>query len=290
MLSKERYNRALTSLVHLRQNEIGNREDSFQPLLDQHYLTQKALEGLGIKGSSISLATLPRINTVVRPVGGSNEPKAATIIEILGMPRTGKTTLIINAKKKFDLKVVEEQWRYIKGMLDRQGIYDFGIHEEIKLGRSSGVFLKILEKMETNKNVKSLLLDRGGMDAMVFLRAGFLSGKVSYEVFKVDEPFFRLPLTFNPDQSGFNQALILCLVPPEISLKREGPRKRPGRIMNQEFLSALYDQYLRFYYELLTTPHCNAFACLDLDKGIKSNKALFDKTIEEILIGPAGLG
>jgi hypothetical protein len=66
-----------------------------------------------------------------------------------------------------------------------------------------------------------------------------------------------------------NTLLILLLTTPEESLRREGHRETPGRIMNPTFLSVLYEQYIRLHYEMLFYPKVYAkdrpffYACLD---------------------------
>lgn len=79
-------------------------------------------------------------------------------------------------------------------------------------------------------------------------------------------------------------ALILCLAPPNISRER-GSKKR--------FLNTLYEQYLRFHYEMINyqklsgNPRPITYVCLDFSGSPEENYTLLKNTVDAVLT-PAG--
>jgi len=164
---------------------------------------------------------------------------------------------------------------------------EFGDYYEIievfSLGQTAEKYLRIPDSEE-----RPIVFDRGELDIVAFTQANFILGRIEGGRYYRMINFFRIPFSFRPDRVESQKALIICLVPPGVSLERGEPQDKPGRFMNPEFLGTLYEQYLRLHWELLTGYRPFYYACLDSTGAPKENQRLFTETLDEILLKMKG--
>jgi len=290
LLENERYNRALKAAAKLKVVSPGS-SNLAQTLLEEQYVTQLALSELGMNVEEL-LCNLPSINTLLIP--NKEPPKKRLdlplLIEVAGTPKSGKTTLITYAQKSFDIFPISERAAFVKRRTQQKlgKHWTYQAMEETKHLITVATSL-MLSKLE--KGHRAVVADRDMVDNLIFGRAYFVDGRLIPSTFSSnyhgDERIYSEPVGGLEEVStrpNHLYALILCLTTPKISLKREGFRFRPGRVMNKNFLGTLYEQYLRFHYQALKLNRNFPYACLDLSgKNLQENKKLFDSMISGIL-------
>jgi len=280
VLNRERYNQALSALSTLGEFDPLTR----QTLLDEEWHTQLALNALGITPES-SVSIIPGINQIVNPPSTTRAEKPGDIfIEVAGIPKAMKTSLIRKAAQRLPLIRIKEVAREIKGQIKETDWSDlsglggyYAIYESFKHSRLAEYYLRM-----GGRN-RPKIIDRGILDCLPFLRSHFLLGRIKREPFKTISDFFRIPLSSNNSQLTNKHALVICLITPKLSLEREGQRETPGDVMNLTFLSTLYGQYLRLYHELLSQPASFPFACIDMSGSFDQNWRIFNQTLKRII-------
>lgn len=287
-LSQERHRQVIFALTNLRERGLGCDEETKQLLVQEKELTDKALGFLGITAEALP-RQIPYINQVFLPSQlRLIEPESVDIC-VGGMPCAGKSTLANNTLTQFpDLELVGQNWRELKKILDRRkeplpeelGGW-FATFERTKL--LATVIEAELVRKRPNSYPAKMILDRETMDASIFLRSHLAFGRLNGDHFVnlLEQAVCNLK---NTKRVGGENALILCLVSPETSLKREGKREKPGRVMWRPFLKTLYEQYLRFYAELLMKKNILSlpFVCLDTSGSFEESQARFNHALEEI--------
>lgn len=280
MLNSERYNQALSALSTLGEFDQLTR----QTLLDEEWRTQLALNALGVTQES-PVSKIPGINQIVNPSYIARAEKPGDIfIEVAGMPKAMKTSLIRKAAQRLPLIRIKEAAREIKGQIKEADWSDlpglggyYAIYESFKHSRLAEFYLKMEERNRPK------IIDRGILDCLPFLRSHFLLGRIKREPFTTINDFFRIPLSFNNSQLNNKHALVICLIAPKLSLEREGQRETPGDVMNLSFLSTLSEQYLRLYHELLSQPASFPFVCVDMSGSFDQNWRIFSQTLQTII-------
>lgn len=248
-------------------------------MFSEQYATEKALRALGITPSK-PLSKLPRINEIIPPnIKIPLSPLKE--IEMAGMPKAGKTTTVSFLEQAgfpalyfYDLGSKAKKW--VADYAPEE--FDYFLVNIIKQGLLAKVFLQ-----SPAPESGTIIFDQGELDILPFVRADFISGRIGGEKFWNFSRFLSLPLGFTEGQVKSQKAFILCLTPPETSLQREGPRSKPGRYMNPDFLEILLEQYLRLHYELLSGPRPFYYCCLDFTPpSLAENQELLKKTLENI--------
>jgi hypothetical protein len=123
--------------------------------------------------------------------------------------------------------------------------------------------------------------ERGYIDEVTMKRMLSLQGKTHFPTEDLD--LFEQTEFFTQDKE-FYLTFILCLIPPNVSRKR-GSKK--------DFLDTLYEQHLRFHYEMINyqklsgNPCPITYVCLDFSGSPEENYTLLKNTVETVL-APAG--
>ena len=257
MLENWRYNRALEA--NAKQVEAGAKEI----LLDEEYRTQLALEYLGIREDTTP-SEAPKVGSLlVRPDLMANL-RVPYAVEVLGMPRAGKSTAINRYLKelwlrgeRYKLAFVEEGPRKIEpdyGDLRYSDPFHYSL-----LGGTATFFGYIEALKNVNSGMRLVVSDRGQIDRRAFRRVLFGRGDVDPKVME-DEGEFMYDLENTPVQIG---GVIMMMTRPEISFGRG----KPGPVANKDFLPRLYEQYWRLHGEILQgeVPY-RIYACIDGEK------------------------
>lgn len=155
-------------------------------------------------------------------------------IEVAGMPRSGKTSLIAAA-----IPTIEKLGINTDLIAEQDVPFDKDCSPVLY---SSVIFHRTAEallKHEFNLKRKQLLfLERGIFDRIAFLDTLKVLGEINSEDAKITSRYIvRL-------FSGYVDGLIICHASPKLSLIRESPREKPGRVMNPEFLTTLQKAYV----------------------------------------------
>ncbi len=239
MLDNPRFNATLSA-----KNE-WQFQNTRQLLLDQQYLTQKALSELGVNSLTIpsKIPKADRILMVPEKVAGLRKPYA---VEILGMPGSGKTTMINRyleelwiEKKRHEVVLVKEGVRSIK---EEYGNLRYTDPFMYSLLAGSATFLDYIEASTSNSRM--IIADRGQIDRRIFRRILFSQGNVNPKIME-EENQFMYGLENTPVQIC---GIIMFMVRPETSL---GRIKKEGPVVNTNTLPKMYEQYMRLHREIL---------------------------------------
>jgi len=300
MLSHERYLQSLVGLERLGAEGFEVDERTRQRLLVEQYATQTALARLGVCASD-SPGCVPEINRLLLPDDYvEQERMSGVLIEVWGMPNSLKTTSLRNSSLRLPFIEMVGEFHYeTEAFLDRHASYP-EMHAVIKqyfqTGKRTEEIWKIFSDYRNTSEQKEhdypiVVAERGrGPDQLAFDRANFLDGQMELEVFERLSDFHSLPLEFSV--SDIRYGFINCMVTPEMSLMREGPRETSGRVMNNRFLPILYEQYLRLHYEMISKwgssdeKRSCAYAGIDMsDPDYEKNIQLFHETLGKMIAG-----
>lgn len=255
MLENRRYNRTLEASS--KQARSGGRGI----FLSEEYRTQNALKQLGIKMNT-PLFEIPHIDTLRMVPDLIPLLEHPYVIEVLGMPRAGKTTVMG--------RYLEELWsrdkRHKIHLVDGAGVtmkQEFGEQRhsdpfQYSMLRGEAIFLGYIGAMEQmDDGVCVVASDRGMVDRRVFRRALFSQGHVNPEII-INEKQFMYGLENTPIQLG---GIVMLMVHPEESMRRS---EGVGPIANMDFLPRLYEQYLRLHLQILQNevPYC-MYTCIN---------------------------
>ncbi len=287
-LEHGRYNRALGSHLHPKFAPIEVPDD-LATYLEQEWITQNALDQLGVESNSAP-CDIPGISQFHVKAQYIEQLPDGFQIDVMGMPRAGKTSVLrrFNETSEYSQKV-----HFIP-----ENVFPLSTDKDIKYkvpgllqSMTQVRLVEIFEFIDRYEDPKPLLLDRGVLDRVVFKRTMFQKGDVPANGIRggfkhsLEEEIIDHPIG----------AVILCLARPEISLEREGMRDKPGYIMNEDFLAGLYEQYLRLYYELVSGTIGNAdvlfdydipvpiVIALDMEGDEEANYKIFDTAMQQIL-------
>ena len=270
-----RYNRAQGA------NKKQLESDSRSTFFEQEYQTQLALTHLGIKDAA-SPSDVPKVGSILmRPESASNlhVPYA---VEVLGMPRAGKSTVINHYLEELWLRderhkvaLVKEGARSIKqehGDLRYSDPFSYSL-----LGGTTTFVDYVSSLKNVNTGMRMVISDRGQIDRRVFRRALFSQGDVTPETMMNESQFIN-DLENTPIQIG---GVIILMTQPEESVRRG---KTPGPVTNMNFLPKLYEQYWRLHWEILQgeIPYC-IYACIDAEKDKEEVYGRFKYAMDTVL-------
>lgn len=156
-------------------------------------------------------------------------------IEFAGMPKSGKSTNIESITSYFQhylnykIRKIEEGARI--SPLDKKNPFTYNswsFHTTIN---------ELLRALLIEIDYDLILIDRGVYDHICFTEALKRDKRITEREAKTSIEYFKNFLKYE-------NAIILFLVEPEEALRRELKHNRvKGRVMNEEFLSILYDVY-----------------------------------------------
>lgn len=266
MLENWRYNRARRAISE--QKGTDWKEIFWQ----EEYRTQRALENLGIK-EDIQPREIEHVDCLLMNPEKIESLRVPYAVEVLGMPCSGKSTMIKRYLKELEEKGERDQVALVeegvKAIKDKGG--KWGIGEDLDNLRKADTFeYSLLAGTTTFANylqavrkvfrgARVMIADRGQIDRRVFRRAFFAQGKVNPELMAREEQFMR-DLENTPIQIG---GVIMLMTRPKVSFERE---ESPGLITNMEFLPLLYEQYWRVHEELRHNkiPY-RVYSCIDAE-------------------------
>lgn len=262
MLENQQYRLAQRALVNLAlhplHGEVG--PDTFQGLLDEHYITYESLRYLGVE-SGAPPWVLPHINQLITPTSTKPTEVKPLIIHTIGMPKTLKSILrdSLTGRAKyltFDRKkiLIHQSQEEAAGPLYE--IYKRIAKEEVDFGSFAlsqvlvnTIELEIFHKMVDPKIKRQVaILNRGAFDIFPFLRAHYLFGRLDEKKFS---SAWENAIEGLKPLNNFHNAVLVLLTTPIESLRRNlESNNGEGRVMNSKFLPILYDQYVRYFGDL----------------------------------------
>ena len=270
-LENRRYGETKRAILRLAKSgkPAHDKQQNFHTLLTEHLKTQVSLELSGV-GRLDPPSKLKDINRVFFPKGLERDKSKPLAIHIIGMPRSGKTTLIEEVFGE-----ISQEYPFVQLLPEVASPI-----KRLSEGRVTGldysqlvISLVIAYTTEFRLHLKGipwsvpeiLLVDRGPIDILPFNRANFMYGRFDAQSFSLSTSNVNSGISSLND---FDNAVVMFLVSPEESLSREGPRESYGSVMSPTFLPVLYEQYLRFHRDLmgLSLPGLDKpfpYACLD---------------------------
>jgi hypothetical protein len=205
--------------------------------LAQQWMTENTLRQFGIESDS-PVSAIPNADQLQNPEPLNLFKKP--VLEILGMPGSGKDTIIEFLRQLHDPRIccTNEPFTALKKwnkFPKNPSPADIGLY---KLAAEIAEFISGVKKGQ-NETKTVTVLNRSFTDDLAWIGAQFLSGKWSY----VD---FRERLYALEGLDGGPLARVIFMINPETTIKR----KEPGQYINPEFLRVLYQQYLRLIADL----------------------------------------
>ncbi len=270
--------------------EFGHADgDTFQILLDEQQMTENALKHLGLT-KDLDLQNVKDLNKVVLPRKYNRDSKKPIAVHFMGMPRAGKSTFVQHLAEvarilNWSIGVMPETAGPLKEISDKhQERFSYKTYDtSLAIVHAVENFL-LKKQFEKLKEPDMVLIDRGVLDRISFTKANFSFGRLDASKFAASLSNIEGGLSQLKDD--FNIAIMLMLITPEESIKREGGKH--GRVMNPPFLKNLYEQYLRFHWEIiqisqeqgLTFP----YVCLDMSNSREINANLVAEKFGEIAL------
>ena len=255
----------------------------------QTTLTEIELSNLGVNCET-PIDKIPFINKIQNP-GPIDPEKELGIVEIVGMPGAGKDTMI-NIFREHNFPNVEcapEEGYW----WDKQ-IAPFVELRKRNLRAYAGTDMEIDEILDRfkdrDKNVGVGILNRSIQDNfLAFGYSFFLSGYISLGDLLLSQKFFHfyqhVPRDVGDGKTmsldDLTVATVVCMIDPETTLNRISAT-RQGRILNKDFLSLLYSQYLRMIARL-TEMQWKNLVVLDMRGTKKQNEILFESVMHAII-------
>jgi hypothetical protein len=304
-LSEKRMNEATSAIEQMKAQKLKIDKSTIPYLLLEEYKTQQSLNELNVT-TLTSPSDIPFINELL-PQETKIDKTKPLLIEVIGTPLTGKTSLIAGGIRYAQPPYypIIEVVKYAKGIVPKLDLLSLLI---TKLGLKSGIDIHkemfgidksvdfeltklllnfnvfdVLDKMAGNKMAQSpVVLDRWYLDQKIFARARFLSGKLSVAGYKpICAPNKQIDSFVQGFSQFYNHVVINCLNIPAESMSHA---KRQGDTINQNSLEIIYQQYLRAHQEIITLENRSfAYKALDLSgKSIEQNQQIFDLTISDI--------
>lgn len=264
-LSNEGYNLILRGLSKL---EPQHRDQLTKDvLLVEKFTTEKLLERYGL-GSQTKTSEIPGIDQIFNLSPLAKEGKKRNLhLEIMGMPKSGKDTLLqmldtLNNKAiicTFEPYASIKNWK--KTMPE-----DALTQEHLKLAATFGEFIsgEVLARRKGLEKGALIIHNRGFTDHSVFTTARLMYGEIPLKDY------------FNPEQgwifrtSMAMDAVIILMQGIETSTERQNTDTRPGKHLTPDFLTLLYEQYLREIIELKNKGQGN-LVVFDSSEGIENN-------------------
>lgn len=157
---------------------------------------------------------------------GINEDTPPIFVELLGTPKSGKTTLLKSLQKLFnknDMQIFTRRETAEYNPVEKESKqYDLWMVLEL---------FKNLSEDISNKHGKIVIYDRGIIDRLTWLDKSFESGEISKEDLDKIKGLYGLESI----KSGYKPISLGFLTSPELSVQRKGS---VGRCVNPENLNA----------------------------------------------------
>jgi len=171
------------------------------------------------------------------------------------MPNAGKTLTSETTVETRTMEVpllMQEVYREEKDKLDKSKEFSFIKLYERLLNRQNTEFKKALKlgrlSVESGLNTEGhIMFDRLVWTDLPMARAHFLIGNINHATLELIEKEFVSHLLH---RNHTDNILINCIIKPKLAISRQSPGEGLGRILNPIFLPILYEQYLRFHYEM----------------------------------------
>jgi len=230
------------------------------------------IEGLLFKNELSRDSTpqeIPNVDSVFNllPFKGRKLNQTSRNIAIIGMPRTGKDTLIeklISLGHK-NILMTSEPYAHIKNWKKIMP-QDAMTQQHLRLAGAFGEF--IVSEMEKRKrgieDTAITVHNRGLVDHAIFTAARLMYGEIPLQDYFDTEQGWIFRASINMD------AVVIFMQTPETSMKRTTLENRQGNHMNQEFLTLLYEQYLKAILDLRRKKQPN-LAVIDTSSDINEN-------------------
>lgn len=253
MLDNERYNLSIYSLKDLikKGRLLSTAEANRERLFDEQYKTQAALKSLDVNSDTLP-EKIPMINKVIM---GPKITSLTNYFSLIGMPNSGKTSAILDlgVNQSNLYWVFGDAARRSFGMLkQRQVGTDFaqltlaqGLRSRADISYAADT-VYVASLLDQNSPETTVVFERDDTD-LAFVRANFLFGRIDADILKrVEENFLENLNRYK----GLSRTIVSCFVHPITSLERERERKE-HLVVQQPFLAVLYEQNLRFHWEVL---------------------------------------
>ncbi|MBP9817994.1 deoxynucleoside kinase [Candidatus Shapirobacteria bacterium] len=275
MLENWRYNRSLEAFS--KQNKSDTREVFFE----QEYLTQLALDSLGVReaASPSEVSKVGSLFMAPESIPGLRTPYA---VEVLGMPGAGKTTMINRylgevwqRNERNKVALVDEGVKSIKG---EYGDLRYSDPFSYSLLGGTETFVDYIGALKNvNSGMRMIVSDRGQIDRRTFRRALFSRGDVSPSIMENEGQFID-GLENTPVQMC---GTVMLMVRPEKTLKRIN---KVGPVTNTDFLNRLYEQYWRLHQEMLQgeVPY-RVYTCIDAEESEEKVYERFKYALDTML-------
>ncbi len=258
MLENWRYNRALEA----NSKQVG--QEAKNTYFEQEYLTQLALGHLAIREGTAP-SEVPKVGSLLMCPELMPNLRVPYVVEVLGMPGAGKSTLIERYLKELwsrdernKVALIDEGARSVGQEYGDLRYTDPFLYS--MLG-GTATFLGYIDALKnTNSGMRVMISDRGQIDRRAFRRVLFGKGEVSPGIM-ADEKLFMFGLENTPVQIG---GIIMLMTRPEVSVAR---KQVLGPITNMDFLPRLYEQYWRLHEEIMRgdVPY-RIYTCIDAEK------------------------
>ena len=230
-------------------------------LMEQHYQTQNAFMHLGMD-KIVQPSEVLHVGDHFMVPELYSSLRIPYAVEVLGMPRAGKTTLLNRymrelwiRKERHNIFMVTEGARSIK---EQYGDLRYSDPFTYAMMGGLNTMLQYTESLRNiNMGMRMVVSDRGAIDRRIFRRSLFEKGEVNPKLM-IDEDQFIHDFEHTPMQVG---GIIMVMTRPEVSLDRS---KKEGPVANREFLELLHEQYWRLHWELIKgkEPY-RIYTCID---------------------------
>jgi len=239
-LSSEGYNSVIKAVAKIK-SRTGIERDV---LLAEKFAIERLLLENGLSHTS-SPQEIPGIDSVFNLVpfkSRQHSNKVSRNISVLGMPRSGKDTLIerLNSLGNKNIITTSEPYAHIKEWKKTMP-QDPMTQEHLRLAGALGeLIVSEIEKRKRGVEKTAIVIhNKGVMDHAIFTAARLMYGEIPLQDYFDQEQgwIFRAGMEMD--------AAIIFMQTPETSMERSTLENRRGNHMNKEFLTLLYEQYLR---------------------------------------------
>jgi hypothetical protein len=223
--------------------------------LDIEFLLQQRMKLLGIS-PELSPRELISIDELITK--NADRRQKRPIVEVLGMPRTGKTTVL----KKISETPVVHNYQLISDTFHQMSSVDSDGEKHIIS------YLNLCDQLPKNKK---FIIERGIIDKIIYSTVWSLYGKINVVSDITSSWIDRIKM------SNDFSLVILCLTKPETCQQRGS--KTPIHI-----LKSLYEQYLLLHFDILASERIPKYIALDLDEDNieRNHQKLYEAIIQNL--------
>lgn len=244
-LSNKGYNLILGSLCKL---EPQHRDQLTKDiLLAEKFKTETLLKRYDLNVQT-KPSEIPGVDQIFNLSPLAKEGKKRNLhIEIMGMPRSGKDALLqmLDTLNNKGIISTSEPYASIKDWKKTMP-KDALTQEHLRLAATFGEFIsgEVLARRKGLEKGALIIHNRGFADHPVFTRTRLMYGEIPLKDY------------FNPEQGWIFRAsmemdaVIILMQNIETSMERQNTETRSGKHLTPDFLTLLYEQYLREIVEL----------------------------------------